>query len=190
MEVVNINNIVCRGRPIDTISSIIDEAVGVIKIYGQEDLPSEPMAYPFTRPNLSQTELLDLVPTPQKKQAETHILASNSPKSKSVPLAPVPQSKEADINVSASADTPIKQSPLPPPPGVREDGTWGHISYTGQTTYLLACLSCLFICLPGFLVLCCPQDKQIVYMVDNKVYDETGNSLGDVERLKFIPKIN
>lgn len=172
MEVVSINNIFCSGRPIDTVSSIVDDANGTIRIKAQD------------------------VPSPQTSEAEIHVAAAYIPQEQSVPLVPAPQTNETDSSKSSAplpqdmekdteVSAPTRKEDSPPPPGCSKGGVWGHNDYVGTKTKMLSCLACLFVCLPGLLIMLCPQDKKEAYLVNNKVYDETGQCLGKKEDLKF-----
>jgi len=176
MEVVSINNIYCSGRPIDTVSSIVDDADGTIRIKAQE------------------------VPSPQTNEAEIHVAAASIPPEQSVPLVTAPQTKETKIHVPASesptplpqdmeedteVSTPGRKEDSPPPPGCSTGGVWGHIKYAGMKTKMLSCLACLFVCLPGLLMMMCPQDEEEAYLVNNKVYNEAGQCLGNLDDLQF-----
>jgi len=197
MEVVSINHIVCSGRPIDIISGIIDDAEGAISILAQEyssaqlDIPN-PAQATVVVPLSAHAKSMPFVPTPQSNEEEINAPAAYIPQAQSVPFVPTPQTNEANIHSSASkgsappsTELGAKQSPRPPP-GCKEGGLWGTHIYSGSTTKMISCLACLFFCLPGLLVLLCPQDKKDAYLVDNKVYDAAGTYLGTSGNTTFI----
>jgi len=183
MEVVSVNNVHCRGRPLETILVLIDDSVGAICIVGREDIPLVLVPYPVTIPHTTQASPLNPGTVSNLAQEEALPQIYDSRKQTKV-KTPFDEQEQTKLVEPATEDVPSPRRS--PPPGIPDGGTWGNIIFVGKATFVMCALGCVLFAIPGIFVLFCPQDKKEAYLVDNKVYDPDGKLLGSAHQVNFI----
>lgn len=77
-----------------------------------------------------------------------------------------------------------------PPPGLPPGGQWVSLQGAGCNTWtvctIVSVISCLFICLPcGLWAFLCPCDDRRAYLVNGKLFDESGGMIGSSHSRRY-----
>jgi len=117
-----------------------------------------------------------------------------------IPVAPTNPVAVTDEPVGGSTTTTtitydyVKPPPQvvysrPPPGGLAAGGVWGTAKYCGPQTWgmgaLWSVVGIFFVLFPcGIFAVFCPCDQREVYLLNGRIYDESGKDVGSPNRFR------